>query len=484
MATKKDEYTRVRETLASFAGTVLQEEDILFQGTRLVIPKGMTIQRAVDTLVEFQEAEQRVMTFTRTFRYRPWDGAVATFNVLKQLAGIVNRATSMFSRATTIDIPNGHNSTIAVPWGSFKFDAIDAIVSCQQTTDEEFGTLFELSIDAPRKFRNEVSGLLLAVESELAENSIYRGKALDGSVMPNFINVEDVNLDSLVFNHITESQIRTNLWTLLDNTPEMRNLGVSLKRALLFIGDYGTGKTITGLATARIATDNQWTFIKARPGKDNLIEVMQTARLYQPAVVFYEDVDQLTNETTGDTPLSEVLDAFDGIEAKDAELIVVLTTNHPERIRKAMMRPGRLDSIIEFGVYDEDAILRFLEVYLDTASYEAITTVEAKATVVESLLGFVPAFIAETVDRAKRYALEARGVGAFLSLDEMVVASMEMRTHLKFMEDSADRDIPDPLTEQFKTVFGSQVEQVLSETVVRSEYNDEDMAVKVKANGK
>src|SRR6185436_54082 len=97
------------------------------------------------------------------------------------------------------------------------------------------------------------------------------------------------------------------VWTLLEHTQRMRELGMPLKRAVLFEGDYGTGKTLGAFLTAQIAVDNGWSFHYCRPGRDNIEEVMQTARLYQPSVVFFEDVDTLTESGDRDT-VSRLLD--------------------------------------------------------------------------------------------------------------------------------------------------------------------------------
>jgi hypothetical protein len=91
----------------------------------------------------------------------------------------------------------------------------------------------------------------------------------------------------------------------------MRDEKMPLKRAILFEGDYGTGKTLAAFLTAQIATANGWSFHYCRPGRDNIATVMKTARLYQPAVVFFEDVDTIAEGGDADD-VSQLLDIFDG----------------------------------------------------------------------------------------------------------------------------------------------------------------------------
>ena len=42
-----------------------------------------------------------------------------------------------------------------------------------------------------------------------------------------------------------------NVWSLIRHSPKMRELGLPLKRAVLFEGDYGTGKTLGAFLTAQ-----------------------------------------------------------------------------------------------------------------------------------------------------------------------------------------------------------------------------------------
>ncbi|NIS12736.1 MAG: AAA family ATPase, partial [Thermoplasmata archaeon] len=88
-------------------------------------------------------------------------------------------------------------------------------------------------------------------------------------------------------------------------------------------------------------------FIQCRPGIDNVYDAMKTARLYQPAVVFYEDVDTIAqgDQTQGHVAVTQLLDIFDGLTAKSTKILAILTTNHPEKIHKGMVRPGRLDAV-------------------------------------------------------------------------------------------------------------------------------------------
>ena len=70
-------------------------------------------------------------------------------------------------------------------------------------------------------------------------------------------------------------------------------------------------------------------------------------------LLLIEDVDcvfkteRATTEQTGVT-LSGLLNALDGVSSREGR-VLFLTTNHPERLDPALVRPGRVDRKIELG---------------------------------------------------------------------------------------------------------------------------------------
>ena len=70
-------------------------------------------------------------------------------------------------------------------------------------------------------------------------------------------------------------------------------------------------------------------------------------------LLLIEDVDcvfkseRTTTEQTGVT-LSGLLNALDGVSSREGR-VLFLTTNHPERLDPALVRPGRVDRKVELG---------------------------------------------------------------------------------------------------------------------------------------
>src|SRR5260221_2343831 len=99
--------------------------------------------------------------------------------------------------------------------------------------------------------------------------------------------------------------------------------------------------------------------------------------------------------------MDSLLAIVDGIESKETELLVVLTTNEREKIHQAMLRPRRLDSIINVTPPDPGAVVRLVHLYARGLVAEG----QDLAPVGERLSGQIPAVIRECVERSKLHAL-------------------------------------------------------------------------------
>lgn len=426
------------ERLSELGGTRFKEDGITYEGTRLVIPEGRSARWAIKELENHEEQMETVTAFQRRFRFRPWDGALAVTKALKELTGStgIGRGTQSFFGSTPpsmIQISTGPNTQESVPWGNIEVGLFNGMMRLHAYSDEEFGPLFGIVIEAPRKFRGAVEGFFKLVQHYLENESLYRGKAFDGRDEPEFLDLTGINRDEVVYSDEVTGQLDANVWSMLRYTDAMRQARVPLKRAVLLHGPYGTGKTLAAFLTAQEAVANDWTFIYCRPARDDLATVMATARLYQPSVVFFEDVDVIAAGSEDDG-VTKLLDTFDGITAKGTEILAVLTTNHPERIHKGMVRPGRLDAVIEIANLDHNGVKRLIRSLVPAEKIENVD-LDAAASAFD---GFLPAFAKEAIDRAKRYAIARTGELGNLATEDFVHAAEGLRPQLEMMESAGE----------------------------------------------
>lgn len=506
-AKEKQEEEKLRrglilELLAQLGGEVFKDEDVLFKGKQLIIPEDMSLAQTVAFLENKIEEEEEATTFKRTFRYRPWDGAWCTWNALRDLFGAVGHRSStvigFFGPQKTapemLTINTDVDMQAQVPWGDFTVPYLPGLeLSLRQENHPEFGPLFQIVATGPKKYRAQVEGLFREIQKRLEEDSMYRGKAFDGQNMPEFIDTYAVDASRVVYSEEVRHQIEANIYLQLRHSDATRSLGIPLKRAALVFGPYGTGKSLLGLLVAQVAIENGWTFIMARPGKDDLNFVMQTARLYQPAVVFFEDMDQVANPEAEADEMTQLLDTFDGIKSKGTELMVILTTNHPERIHKAMVRPGRLDAVIKIADLDVAGVQALIEANVP-ASVMGDELIDYQAVFDQMRIDgpdgmthiFLPSFVKETGDRAMRHGLlRANGeVGEIqLNTEDFLRAAQDLHPQLELMSGARDTVTLDPLEMVHKRVATSVVEEVVAASIAPQFLTEEALERVEKKNG-
>lgn len=434
--------------LARLGGNLIEEDALEFTGKKVILPESMAgdINAAIKWLSEHQEQQETEHRFRRTFRYRPLDGAYALYAALRTIWGNTGLGKGIhsffgYTPPTFITIDVGVNQTAQVPQGRIDFPPLKAEIYLGGTNDPDLGALFELIVDCPRKFRGHVEGLFLAVENELRKGSIYKGKAITGADIPTYIDTTKVDPDKVVFSEEVLTQLGANIWSVLRHSDQMRKYGMTLKRAVLLAGEYGTGKTLTAYLTAQVAEAMGWTFVFCRPGQDDLERTMKTALLYAPAVVFFEDIDVLAEHGEPEA-VQRLLDLFDGITAKNQDCLAVLTTNHLTKIHRAMLRPGRLDAVIQLGGLDAFGLTRLIRAKVPA---EQLGDLDIDR-IAQAMDGFLPAFCGEAIDRAMRYSIHrTNGKLNTLETDDFVEAALGLRPQLELMEGAGEGRIPPTL---------------------------------------
>jgi len=74
----------------------------------------------------------------------------------------------------------------------------------------------------------------------------------------------------------------------------------------------------------------------------------------------------------GELNLADILTAFDGT-VETPERMVVITSNYPERLDRALIRPGRVDVSVKFGNASPDTVCEMIELYLSRKVGEECT---------------------------------------------------------------------------------------------------------------
>jgi hypothetical protein len=416
--------------------------DVEHHGDRIVLPtdpEHMSYAKARAILSDVEQAENQTFEFSEVIKGAPYDILVAVHAAMCNLWGYVSPKTkmTMFGPAhpdfMTVHTGPDPMDRIEVPYGRM------AVPSTEMTFEvQPHPTGVHISGVGPAKLKATLTVLVREAESVLRKSSIYKGKAITWHVdnrgkletmrQPDFLDTTGIDPDAVILNDLPRRQIETTLYGPLRNSDVCRKQNIPLRRGILLEGPYGTGKTLTARATAKVANDNGWTFMMLRRSQ-GLGAALEFARRYQPCVIFAEDIDRHADRSREE--VNDLVNLLDGISSKKDEIIVVLTTNHVEEIDKALLRPGRFDAIISLGALDPEPREKLIRLYAGNQLAKKADLSEA----VEALAGQSPATIREVVERSKLSAI-VNGRDAIHN-DDLVVEATTMQKHMQLLADKA-----------------------------------------------
>ena len=141
--------------------------------------------------------------------------------------------------------------------------------------------------------------------------------------------------------------------------------GIPYRRGYLFYGPPGTGKSSLAFAAGGVLGLNVYilNLNSNKLSEDALAELFQ--ELPRKCLVLLEDID--TNDMASrrgskkkrkgnnKISLSALLNTIDGVAAQEGR-VLIMTTNHPEHLDPALVRPGRVDYQIEFKLASRHSV--------------------------------------------------------------------------------------------------------------------------------
>ena len=184
-----------------------------------------------------------------------------------------------------------------------------------------------------------------------------------------FVEVPDVTWDQVGGLDDTKERLRETIQWPLDYPGVFGAMDLQAAKGVLLYGPPGTGKTLLAKAVANEAESN---FISIKgpellnkfvgESEKGVREVFEKARSNAPTVVFFDEIDAIAGERgrtmndsgVGERVVSQLLTELDGLEELE-DVVVVATTNRPDLIDNALLRPGRLDRHVHVPIPDEEA---------------------------------------------------------------------------------------------------------------------------------
>jgi SpoVK/Ycf46/Vps4 family AAA+-type ATPase len=401
-------------------------------------PEKMPIKEGIKALQRKLEDEEQWMDVSEDIDAYPTDGLVSFMFALKQRYGWASPIPTMGffgpepPQMLTIDV--AHDKKIQAPWGSFLVPGIEKPIQTG-TGRGLYGPTFRIFGKLRKKESHILKELADLTREIIKSNSIYKGKAvrirtnesgdMEVGRPPTFIDVSKIKPEEFIMSREVQGLIDTNILALIKHTAECQAAKIPLKRGVLLEGPYGTGKTLAAMITAKVAEENGWTFLLLDRCQ-GLKTALEFAKRYEPCVIFAEDIDRMTEDR--DEEANDLLNTIDGGLSKDSKTMVVLTTNHVDKINKAMLRPGRLDAVISVSPPDSEAAQRLIQMYARGKLDKGVTL----GNIGDQLAGSTPAVIREVVERSK-LAMIGRGATT-INEDDLIVSATGMEHHRNLLK--------------------------------------------------
>ncbi len=154
----------------------------------------------------------------------------------------------------------------------------------------------------------------------------------------------------------TKEELREVVEWPLKYPDKFKKIGITPKKGVLLYGVAGTGKTM--LAEA-IASESQVNFIPVKgpeilskwvgESEKGIRKIFARARTASPSIIYFDEIEALIPKRTGsdatgvtDRVISQMLTEIDGINRLH-DVIIIASTNRPDLVDEALLRPGRID---------------------------------------------------------------------------------------------------------------------------------------------
>ncbi len=144
----------------------------------------------------------------------------------------------------------------------------------------------------------------------------------------------------------------------LRNPDRFQRLGGRVPKGVLLNGPPGTGKTLLARAVAGEAsvpfysvTGSEFIQMFVGVGASRVRDLFKTAKDNSPAIIFIDEIDAVGRQRGAglggghderEQTLNQILSEMDGFTQNDS-VIVLASTNRPDVLDPALLRPGRFD---------------------------------------------------------------------------------------------------------------------------------------------
>lgn len=199
-------------------------------------------------------------------------------------------------------------------------------------------------------------------------------------------------------------------------------LGIDPPKGVLLYGPPGTGKTLSARA---VANRTDATFIRVigselvqryvGEGARMVRELFALARSKKNCIIFFDEVDAIGGSRSGggddggsdnevQRTMLQIVTELDGFDSR-GNIKVLMATNRPDTLDPALLRPGRLDRKVEFGLPDLEGRTHILRIHAKVMSVDRDIRYELLARLCPNTTG---AELRSVCTEAGMFAIRAR----------------------------------------------------------------------------
>lgn len=198
------------------------------------------------------------------------------------------------------------------------------------------------------------------------------------------------------------------------------NLGIDPPKGVLLFGPPGTGKTLCARA---VANRTDACFIRVigselvqkyvGEGARMVRDLFEMARSKKACIIFFDEIDavggaRFDDGAGGDNEVQrtmlELINQLDGFDPR-GNIKVLMATNRPDTLDPALLRPGRLDRKVEFGLPDLEGRAHIFKIHAKSMNVERDIRYELLARLCPNSTG---AEIRSVCTEAGMFAIRAR----------------------------------------------------------------------------
>ncbi|XP_061395606.1 nuclear valosin-containing protein-like [Musca vetustissima] len=276
-----------------------------------------------------------------------------------------------------------------------------------------------------------------------------------------FITVPDVTWDDVGSLQDIREELKLAVLAPVKFPEKLTRLGLSAPSGVLLCGPPGCGKTLLAKAIANEAGIN---FISVKgPELMNMYvgeseravrACFQRARNSAPCVIFFDEFDSLCPKRSdgneggsGTRVVNQLLTEMDGVEDRQG-VYILAATNRPDIIDPAILRPGRLDTILYVGLPEKQDRLEILKANTKNGT-KPVLAADVDFEELASLTdGYTGADLAGLVRQASMMALKESLNNNELKLEDLCVTREHFNKAVKMLRPSVsaqDRKVYDKL---------------------------------------